>query len=242
MARRNLRVGDDLSGRKLYFTASGDAIRALEPTKEQYVLGTTSNWSISTGGNSYSLGSRYYTGLYNPNDFGSVTEGSLWTIFPEINLVTWSEYSGGTWDIEQGPSSVVECPLDFGTIHHLDTSSPLYPYLEIDDEETSTIMFLGDIRVSGLYLGAQKIDFYSDKGQCKEKFFTIDGGEWFSFVEGQTWREWIDQQNGITTLAAEPTAQWAYSDTNILYYGKPFTPAVSPDTKIVLYQDYNVEW
>ena len=72
MARRNLRIGDDLSGRKLYFTASGDAIRALEPTKEQYILGTTSSWSISTGGNSYSLGSRYYTGLYNPDDFGAL--------------------------------------------------------------------------------------------------------------------------------------------------------------------------
>lgn len=242
MARRNLRIGDDLSGRKLYFTASGDAIRALEPTKEQYILGTTSSWSISTGGNSYSLGSRYYTGLYNPDDFWSVAEGSLWTMFPEISLVTWSEYSGGSWDIESGPYSVVECPLDFGTIHHLDTSSPLYPYLEIDDEETSTIMFLGDTRVSELYLGTQKIDFYSDKGQCKEKFFIIDDWEWFSFEEGQTWREWIDQREGISTFAAAPSAEWSYSDTNVFYYDNPLTPAVSPDAKIVLYQNYNVQW
>ena len=233
MARRNLRIGDDLSGRKLYFTASGDAIRALEPTKEQY---------ISTGGTSYSLGSRYYMGLYSPEYFWDVVDGMLWATWPDIDLVGWSEYSGGSWDIEQGPYSVVECPSDFGTIHHLDTSSPLYPYLEIDDAETSTVMFLGDIRVSELYVGTQKIDFYSDKGQCKEKFFIIDDWDCFSFEEGQTWKQWIDQREGISTFAAAPSAEWSYSDTNVFYYDCPLTPAVSPNDKIILYQNYNVEW
>ena len=239
MARRNLRIGDDLSGRTLYFTINGnnpDAVDSLSVTKEQYILGTTTNWSLSTGGNSYSLGDRYYFGLYNPDDYWSVVEGSLWTMFPEITLMQWTNYSGGSHGVvESGPQASIVCPNDFGAICYLDTNSAAYSFLEIDDAETTTAMFLGDIRVSALYVGTQKIDFYSNIGQCKENFFVINDWDWFYFEEGQTWQQWIDQAKYWDP--EDEYSTWGYSGNSVLRNGNP-VDRQTPSTKIGTFSKY----
>lgn len=240
MARRNLRIGDDLSGRKLYFTLSETdetAIDSLTATKEQFIMATMSNWSISTGGNSYSLGSRYYTGLYNPSQYDYVLEGSLWTEFPELSLITWSNYSGGSMAVENGPFAEIDCPIDVGTIWWIDTNSPLYPYLEIDDSEFPASVFIGDTRVSEIYLGTEKISsLFDNLGQCGGNFFVLNGWEWFLFESGQTWQEWIDQ--GKYWEGETEWDIWSYSG-NTVYHGQAPLSNATPADAIEAYRVYD---
>ncbi len=243
MARRKLQLGDDLSGRKLYFTLSASdttTLDSLSSETEKMWFATTGKWSASMGYNSYSLGTRYYAGIYSPSQYDYVMEGFLYLEFPELDFVTFSWYSGqSSADIESGPYSVIECPSDFGAIWYLDTSSKFYPLIEIDDSETPSVLFIGDTRVSEIYIGTEKISsMFSNIGECKENFFVTNSWDIYHFEEGQTWRQWIDQRNNTLARAGGPFVEWSYSDTDVYYYEDPFIPSVSPDDKIVPYKDY----
>ena len=73
MALRNLQVGDDLSGKTLYFTLDVNNQTQLDNSiglNYEIPFVTIGGYYFGQGHNSYSLGTRYYSGLYqgNPED------------------------------------------------------------------------------------------------------------------------------------------------------------------------------
>lgn len=241
MARRKLQLGDDLSGRKLYFTLSASDTTTLDSLvyeNQKMWFATTGKWAASMGYNSYSLGTRYYAGIYSPSQYDYAMDGSLYLEFPELDFVTFSWYSGHTnADIESGPCSVIECPNNFGTIWYLDTSSKFYPLIEIDDSEIPSTLFIGNSRVSEIYIGTEKISsIFSNIGECGENFFVLNNWYWSTFEIGQTWKEWIDQDK---YWPYPETFTWSYDDNGVYFDdGTCMLDGVLPTDKIILYHNY----
>lgn len=237
MARRNLRVGDDLSGRTLYFTLQANdeaSVRTLTTTQRPVFI-TTTKWTWACGYNSYSLGTRYYSGVYSPDSYEWVWE-SMWMEWPEYEYLSWSSYSGGSMMVEAGPVASEVMPDDFGAIQYIDTSSPYYRFLEIDDSDTSALLYMGDSRVSEMYIGTQRIPtIFSAYGEVRENFFTLNMESAFTFEAGQTWKDWIDQ--GKYWTADSEWDVWSYSG-NTVYHGEASVEGVTPSSKIELFRVY----
>lgn len=244
MARRNLRVGDDLSGRTLYFTLQAsdeDSIWNLTTT-DSPVFVTTTNWTWACGYNWYSLGTRYYSGVYSPDSYEYVW-GDTYMEWPEYQYLSWSSYSGGTMGVESGPVASEVMPNDFGAIYYIDTSSPYYRFLEIDDSDTSALLYVGDSRVSEMYIGTQKIPtIFSAYGEVRENFFTLGTELPFTFEVGQTWAQWIDQNKYWPT--DRDNYVWSYDQYGVYFkwadeqYNSTLN-GVSPNDQIILYHSYS---
>lgn len=244
MARRKLQVGDDLSSRKLYFTVQAsdeDSIWDLTATDTPTFV-TTTLWSWACGYNSYSLGTRYYSGVYSPNSYEYVW-GDTYMEWPEHLYLSWSSYSGDSMAVESGPEPYMVMPSDFGAIYYLNTSSPYYNFLEIDDSDTSALLYIGDSRVSEMYIGTQKIPtIFSAYGEIRENFFILNEELPFTFEVGQTWAQWIDQKKYWPI--DRDNFVWSYDQYGVYfkYMDEEYNSTlggINSNDQIILYHNYS---
>ena len=197
MALRNIQVGDDLSGKTLYFTLDVSDQTQLDDStgKSQEVpFITAGGYYFSQGYNSYSLGTRYYTGLYQGDP-----EDERYMEWPEVQFLSVSWYSEGDHASEESYASEGACPADCGVVSSIDTSTYFYQYLMIDDSEVhlSSKLYLGNQQISAIYLGEIPLPkVMLGNSECKPCFFRVSSSsspDPFYFESGQTWKEWIDQ-------------------------------------------------
>ena len=197
MALRNLQVGDDLSGKTLYFTLDVNNQTQLDNSiglNYEIPFVTIGGYYFGQGHNSYSLGTRYYSGLYQGNP-----EDQRYLEWPEVEFLSVSWYSAGDHAEEESHASEGICPVDCGTVTEIDTSAYFYQYLMIDDSEVhlSSKLYLGNQQISTIYLGETPLPkVMLGNSECKPCFFHVKSypsSDPFYFELGQTWKEWIDQ-------------------------------------------------
>ena len=219
MALRNIQVGDNLNGKTLYFTLDVTNQTQLDNStgKELEIpFVTAGGYYFGQGYNSYSLGTRYYSGLYqgNPDD-------DRYLVSPEITFLQVSLYNNGSGASEESHASKSICPSNCGVVLSIDTSTYFYQYLMIDDSEIplSSKIYLGDQQILAIYLGENPLSkVMLGNLECKPCFFSVtptDNKNIFYFESGQTWKEWIDQ--GVHYDSSE--SPWSYSEYRVIYDG-----------------------
>ena len=125
---RNIRVGDDLSGKTLYFDFPDNIHDALYNETvmpfDVTVLETSKNYDnqILDAYGYYSLGSEVYIDVGYNN----------WVYFAQQNSTT------GNWEVINNEETT-QCPSDFGTVTDINTSAVSYPYIKISSDEPTPI-------------------------------------------------------------------------------------------------------
>lgn len=219
MALRNIQVGDNLSGKTLYFTLDVEDQTQLDGSTGLFndiAFITAGGYYFGQGHNSYSLGTRYYTGLYqgDPDD-------ERYLEWPEVQFLSVSWYSGGDHAYEESHATEGACPDNCGIVTSIDTTSYFYQYLFIDTSEVhlSSKLYLGNQQVSAIYLGETplpKVMF--GNSECKVCSFGVNESSspaTFNFEAGQTWKDWIDQGTHY-----DPSEYaWTYDEYGVGYDG-----------------------
>lgn len=197
MALRNLQVGDNLNNATLYFTLDVNNQTQLDNStglKSEIPFMTTGGYFFSQGNNSYSLGTRYYSGIYQGDP-----EESRYLEFPVVDFLYVSWYSSGSHASLESHYTEQVCPADCGTVTEINTSTYFYQYLMIDDSEVhlSSKLYLGNQQISAIYLGETPLPkVMLGNAECKPCFFRVNSSsspDPFYFELGQTWKQWIDQ-------------------------------------------------
>lgn len=219
MALRNIQVGDDLSGKTLYFTLDVNNQTQLDgSTGKTYEVPfiTSGGYYFSQGHNSYSLGTRYYSGLYQGDP-----EDPRYAEWPEVEFLSVSWYSGGDHAYEESHLSEGACPNNCGIVTSIDTTAYFYQYLFIDTTEVhlSSKLYLGNQQVSAIYLGETPLPkVMLGNAECKPCSFRVNEyptPATFYFEAGQTWKNWVDQGTHYDPQQYD----WSYNEYGVGYDG-----------------------
>jgi len=245
VALRHIQVGDDLSAKTLYFTLDITDTTQLDNSvgKDEEISFTTAGgtfhsdgYYFSQGYNSYSLGTRYYTGIYQ----GDTIWDERYSEFPQIELLCISWYSGHDHADEiEGHLAQIVCPTDLGIVTYIDTSSYFYQYLYVDsDEILSSTVYLGNKQVYKVCLGDNPIPkVMLGNIECKSCSFVLDrsgAGIILEFEDGQTWKDWIDQgAHGSSAYNFNYDANGVYADGNHAVYLPTIGSNVDKDDLII---------
>ena len=231
MALRNIQVGDNLSGKTLYFTLDVENQTQLDGSTGrdgETPFITAGGYYFGQGHNSYSLGTRYYSGLYQGDP-----EDSRYAEWPEVEFLSVSWYSSGDHASEEGHSSEGACPDDCGLVTDIDTTAYFYQYLFIDPSEAhlTSKIYLGNQQISAIYLGETGLSkIMLGNSECRPCSFNISqysGTDTFYFEAGQTWKDWIDQGTHFS-----PSDLFSYTDWGVNYEdGSLYIPSPHADVQ-----------
>lgn len=219
MALRNIQVGDNLSDRTLYFTLDTTNQTQLDNSiglRYEIPFITAGGYYFGQGNNSYSLGTRYYSGVYQGDP-----EDSRYMEWPEVEFLSVSWYSGGDHADVEIYSSEEVCPSDCGLVTSVDTTTYFYQYLFIDDSEVhlSSKIYLGNQQVSKIYLGETQLPkVMLGNSECKVCSFSVNeysNPGTFNFEAGQTWKQWVDQEKYYDPSEYD----WSYNEWGVGYDG-----------------------
>lgn len=246
---RNIKVGDNLNNKKIYFNIStqesDDALFNLVNFPGQMIFTTNMNYCFSEGNNSYSLGTRYYAGLYD-NLYDEESGYYLWS--PNIELFAFSTYSGGSYGWDNGPLFFITCPVGTGIVSTIETSKEIYSRLFIDTQEANEFTaYYGEHKIqdikfnnTSLYrvmLGDIKCYDELKTFKIKTKTFFKDRGNW-------TWKQWIDQgkyfteadgfsygetSDGYSYLFYDTNGSLYYTDKEGVYHDVSYTDLIIDD-------------
>ena len=204
---RNIKVGDNLNNKKIYFKAS-----VQEPSSDlldlnifpgEAIFTTNMNYCFSEGNNSYSLGTRYYAGLYD-NLLDEQNSYYMW--FPTVELFTFSTYTGGSdsWTVkDESPSFFITCPVGTGIVSAVKTDKKIYSRLFIDVQEANEFTaYYGEHKIQDIQfnnISLHRIMFGNIKCYDELKAFRIGTQTFFKDRGDWTWKQWIDQGKYLTT-------------------------------------------
>lgn len=204
---RNIKVGDNLNNKKIYFNvstqeSSSDLYNLINfPGKA--IFTTSANYCFSEGNNSYSLGTRYYAGLYD-NLLDEEDNYYMW--FPTAQLFVFSAYTGGSnsWiDKDEEPSFFITCPVGTGIVSAIKTDEEIYSRLFIDAQEANEFTaYYGEHKIQDVQLNnisLYRIMLGNIKCYDELKTFRIGTKTFFKDRGSWTWKQWIDQGKYLTT-------------------------------------------
>lgn len=243
---RNIQIGDNLDNKKIYFNIStqesNNVLFDLVNFPGQMIFTTNMNYCFSEGNNSYSLGTRYYAGLYD-NLYDEESGYYLWS--PNIELFAFSTYSGGSYGWDYGPLFFITCPVGTGIVSTIETDKEIYSRLFIDIQEANEFTaYYGEHKIqdikfnnTSLYrvmLGDIKCYDELKTFKIKTKTFFKDRGNW-------TWKQWIDQgkyfteadgfsygetSDGYSYLSYDTNGSLFYTDEEGVYHNVSYTDLI----------------
>lgn len=191
MARSEIHVGDNLSGKTLFFNFQDTGEFQGNINGDAF---TTSGGYVLNYYHAGAMGVEELIKITGPNDF-YVTVFSNWRWMIDVNL---SEYT---------------LPDDVGTVTAVDSSIGILDKVRWGNPFTSKV-YLGNSEISQIYLGTTAI-YKANLGdtECSIASFTVRNNE-FIFERGQTWENWIDQAKYWT-----PSDDFSYNEYGV-YYGE----------------------
>lgn len=201
---RNIKVGDDLNNKKIYFNIStqesNDVLFDLINFPGQMIFTTNMNYCFSEGNNSYSLGVRYYAGLYD-NLYDEEMGYYSWS--PNIELFAFSIYSDNSCGWDYGPLFFITCPIGTGIVSAVETDKKIYSRLFIDTQGASEFTaYYGEHKIQDIQfnnISLYRIMFGNIKCYDELKTFRIGKQTFFKDRGDWTWKQWIDQGKYLTT-------------------------------------------
>lgn len=205
MARSEIHVGDNLSGKTLFFNFQDTGEFQGNINGDAF---TTSGGYVLNYYHAGAMGVEELIKITGPNDF-YVTVFSNWRWMIDVNL---SEYT---------------LPDDVGTVTAVDSSIGILDKVRWGNPFTSKV-YLGNSEISQIYLGTTAI-YKANLGdtECSIASFILRDSE-FIFERGQTWEDWVDQAKYWV-----PSDNFSYDEYSVYYgeaslYQKPGYQTVNP--------------
>ena len=204
MARSEIHVGDNLSGKTLFFNFQDTGEFQGNLNGDAF---TTSGGYVLNYYHAGATGVEETIKITGPNDFYVTIFGNWrWMIDPNLK-----EYT---------------LPEDAGTVTAIATSVGILDKVKWGNPFTSNV-YLGNNEISQIYLGTTAI-YKANLGEneCSVASFVLRDSE-FIFERGQTWKDWIDQAKYWT-----PSDDFSYNEYGVYsgeasLYQKPGWGSVS---------------
>lgn len=205
MARSEIHVGDNLSGKTLFFNFQD-----------------TGEFQGSINGDAFATSGGYVLNYYHAGATG--VEETIKITGPNDFYVTI--FGNWRWMIDPNLSEYT-LPEDAGTVTAIDTSIGILDKVEWGNPFTSKV-YLGRDEISQIYLGTTAI-YKANLGEneCSVASFVLRDSE-FIFERGQTWKDWVDQAKYWTS-----SDNFSYNESEVYYgeaslYQKPGYASVEP--------------
>ena len=191
MARSEIHVGDDLSGKTLFFNFQ-----------------ETGDFQGSSNGDAFTTSGGYVLNYYHAGATG--VEELIKITGPNDFYVT--VFSNWRWNILENLTEYT-LPTDAGTVTAVNTSTGILDKVKWENPFTSKV-YLGNNEISQIYLGTTAI-YKANLGEneCSIASFIVRDSE-FIFERGQTWKDWIDQAKYWTS-----SDNFSYNENGV-YYGE----------------------
>lgn len=204
MARSEIHVGDDLSGKTLFFNFQ-----------------ETGDFQGRSNGDAFTTSGGYVLNYYHAGATG--VEELIKITGPNDFYVT--VFSNWRWDILENLTEYT-LPTDAGTVTAVNTSTGILDKVKWGNPFTSKV-YLGNNEISQIYLGTTAI-YKANLGEneCSIASFIFRDSE-FIFERGQTWKDWVDQAKYWT-----PSDDFSYNENGVYsgeasLYQKPGWGSVS---------------
>lgn len=191
MARSEIHVGDNLSGKTLFFNFQD-----------------TGEFQGSINGNAFTTSGGYILKYYHAGATG--VEEEIYITGPnDFNVTIFGNWR---WMIDPNLKEYT-LPDDAGTVTAVDASIGILDKVKWGNPFTSKV-YLGNNEISQIYLGTTAI-YKANLGdnECSVASFILRDNE-FIFERGQTWKAWIDQAKYWT-----PSDNFSYNEYGV-YYGE----------------------